>query len=116
MGRPPDDVAIFWPDDTDFSNPANSRNPSGDVAADGKAFAQMLAAAVVANAASGDPQSYGQAVAQELFPDVLLTRSGHRRCSARTSVTAGHSPTTRRGDALARHWHGDPIRPHSCGG
>ena len=62
---------IFWPDDTDFSNQANSRHPSQDVAADGEAFAQMLTAAVTANGAPQDPQSYGRTVAQELFPDVL---------------------------------------------
>ena len=62
---------IFWPDDTDFSNQANSRHPSQDVAADGEAFAQMLTAAVTANGAPQDPQSYGRTVAKELFPDVL---------------------------------------------
>ena len=61
---------IFWPDDTDFSNPANSRHPSADVAADGDAFAAMLTATAAANGAT-NPQAFGQAVAQELFPDVL---------------------------------------------
>ena len=61
---------IFWPDDTDFSNPANTRHPAADVAADGDAFAQMLTATMAANGAT-NPQEQGQAVAQELFPDVL---------------------------------------------
>lgn len=61
---------IFWPDDTDFSNPANTRHPSEDVAADGGSFAQMLTATVTANGAT-DPQVYGRAVAQEVLPDVL---------------------------------------------
>ena len=61
---------IFWPDDTDFSNPANTRHPSEDVTADGDAFAEMLTATAVANGIT-NPQAYGKAVAQELFPDVL---------------------------------------------
>lgn len=66
---------IFWPNDTDFSNPANSRHPSEDVAAVGEAFEQMLTAAVAANGTT-EPQVYGRAVAQELFPDVLSYEIG----------------------------------------
>ncbi|MDP9432761.1 MAG: hypothetical protein M3P91_08645 [Actinomycetota bacterium] len=52
----------------------------------------MLAAAVAANAASGDPQSYGHAVAQELFPDVLPYEIG---------TPATFSKDVRNGRALA---------------
>jgi len=62
---------IFWPDDTDFSNPANTRHPSEDVAAAAKYIGQQIAAMVAAAGTSDDPQGYGQAVAQDLFPDVL---------------------------------------------
>ena len=62
---------IFWPEDTDFSNPANSRHPSEDVAAVGKYIAAQVAAVVAASGTSEDPEGYGQAVAQDLFPDVL---------------------------------------------
>ncbi|GAA4560476.1 DUF4331 family protein [Planotetraspora kaengkrachanensis] len=62
---------IFWPGDTDFSNPANSRHPSEDVAADAGYIADLVAAVVAASGTSGDPQGYGQTVARELFPDVL---------------------------------------------
>ena len=62
---------IFWPDDTDFSNPANDRHPSADLNAEGKNIADLVAAVVSANGTSGDPQGYGQTVAQVLFPDVL---------------------------------------------
>jgi hypothetical protein len=62
---------IFWPDDVDFTNPADTRHPSQDFAADGKYFADKVAALVAANGTSGDPQGYGQTVAHELFPDVL---------------------------------------------
>jgi hypothetical protein len=51
---------IFWPDDIDFSNPANIRHPSEDVAA-----------VVAASGTSDDPEGYGQTVARRLFPDVL---------------------------------------------
>jgi hypothetical protein len=62
---------IFWPDDTRFTNPANTRHPSQDFAADGQHIAAHIAAVVAASGTSGDPQAYGQTVARELFPDVL---------------------------------------------
>jgi hypothetical protein len=62
---------IFWPNDTDFSNPANVRHPSEDVRADGKHIADQIAAVVSAGGTSDDPQGYGQTVARRLFPDVL---------------------------------------------
>jgi hypothetical protein len=62
---------IFWPDDTDFSNPANTRHPSADLSADGKYIGDLVAAVVSASGTSDDPQGYGQTVARELFPDVL---------------------------------------------
>jgi hypothetical protein len=62
---------IFWPDDTQFTNPANTRHPSEDFNADGKYIGDLIAAAVAANGTSDDPQGYGQTAARELFPDVL---------------------------------------------
>ncbi len=62
---------IFWPADIDFSNPANTRHPSEDVDAAAKYIGEQIAAVVAASGTSDDPQGYGQAVAAELFPDVL---------------------------------------------
>ncbi|GAA4257583.1 DUF4331 family protein [Dactylosporangium darangshiense] len=62
---------IFWPDDTRFTYPANTRHPSEDYAADGDAIADRVAAVVRAGGTSDDPQGYGQTVARQLFPDVL---------------------------------------------
>jgi len=62
---------IFWPDDTVFDNPANTRHPSADFAAVGKYIGDQVAAVVAAAGTSDDPEGYGQAVARELFPDVL---------------------------------------------
>ena len=62
---------IFWPDDTDFSNPANTRHPAQDFAAEGEHLAGQVAAVVAAGGIVGDPQGYGQAVAGELLPDLL---------------------------------------------
>ncbi|SEN90818.1 DUF4331 family protein [Actinacidiphila rubida] len=62
---------IFWPGDTDFSNPANTRHPSEDVAAVGDAIAGQVAAVVRATGTSADPEGYGQTVSRQLFPDVL---------------------------------------------
>jgi len=62
---------IFWPDDTDFSNPANDRHPSADFEADAKYIGDLVAAAVSANGTTEDPQGYGQIVARTLLPDVM---------------------------------------------
>jgi hypothetical protein len=59
------------PNDTDFTNPANTRHPSEDVAAAAKYIAEQVAAVVAASGTSDDPEGYGQAVAGDLFPDVL---------------------------------------------
>ena len=62
---------IFWPDDTDFSNPANDRHPSADLNAEGKNIADLVTGVVAANGTSADPQGYGHTVARVLLPDVL---------------------------------------------
>src|SRR5208337_3460463 len=62
---------IFWPDDTDFTNPANSRHPSADVDAVGKEIGDRIAAVVAATGTSADPHGYGLTVARELSPDIL---------------------------------------------
>jgi hypothetical protein len=62
---------IFWPNDTDFSDPANARHPSQDVNAAATAIGKQVAAVVAASGTSDDPAGYGQAVARDLFPDVL---------------------------------------------
>ncbi len=62
---------IFWPNDTDFTNPANTRHPSEDVDAAASYIGGQVAAVVAATGTSDDPVGYGQAVARDLFPDVL---------------------------------------------
>jgi hypothetical protein len=62
---------IFWPDDTDFADPSNTRHPSEDFGAMGGYIGDQVAAVVAATGTSADPQGYGQTVARELFPDVL---------------------------------------------
>ncbi|GGK44712.1 DUF4331 family protein [Nocardia camponoti] len=62
---------IFWPKDTDFTNPANTRLPSQDWPQDGEHLAGHIAAVVKATGTSTDPESYGQIVARQLYPDVL---------------------------------------------
>ncbi len=62
---------IFWPGDTDFSDPANQRHPSADRNAIGKHIAGLIAAAVSANGTSDDPEGYGEAVAHVVLPDVM---------------------------------------------
>jgi cysteine synthase len=62
---------IFWPDDTKFTNPANTRHPAQDAADDGAHLAEHVAAVVAASGTVGDPRGYGETVARELYPDVL---------------------------------------------
>jgi hypothetical protein len=62
---------IFWPDDTRFTDPANTRHPSEDRAAIGDQMAKQIAAVVAAVGSSDDPDGYGAAVADTLLPDVL---------------------------------------------
>ena len=62
---------IFWPGDTDFSNPANTRHPSEDRSAAATFIADRVSAVVAATATSADPQGYGREVARQLLPDVL---------------------------------------------
>jgi Domain of unknown function (DUF4331) len=62
---------IFWPNDTDFSDPANARHPSDDLRAAGRYLADKISAVVSATGTANDPQGYGQTVARRLFPDVL---------------------------------------------
>ncbi|WP_393101133.1 DUF4331 family protein [Streptomyces sp. LN325] len=62
---------IFWPNDTDFSDPANTRHPSEDVAAFGRTIADQVAKVVAATGTSADPAGYGRTVAGQLLPDVL---------------------------------------------
>ncbi|GAA5187002.1 hypothetical protein GCM10023322_34370 [Rugosimonospora acidiphila] len=62
---------IFWPKDTDFSDPANARHPSDDLSAEGDGFASLIARVVAANGTSGDPEGHGRAVVGRIFPDVL---------------------------------------------
>jgi hypothetical protein len=62
---------IFWPTDTDFSDPSNTRHPSEDFSAAGQYIGDQVAAVVSASGTSNDPHGYGQTVARRLFPDVL---------------------------------------------
>jgi hypothetical protein len=62
---------IFWPNDIQFTDPANTRHPSEDFAAEGGHLAGHVAAVVAATGTSADPDAYGQTVARALLPDIL---------------------------------------------
>ena len=62
---------IFWPDDIQFTNPANTRHPSQDYAAEGEHLAGHVSAVVAATGTSAEPDVYGLTVARTLLPDVL---------------------------------------------
>jgi hypothetical protein len=62
---------IFWPNDVQFTNPANTRHPSEDYAAEGEHLADHVSAVVAATGTSAAPDVYGLTVAKTLLPDVL---------------------------------------------
>jgi Domain of unknown function (DUF4331) len=62
---------IFWPNDIQFTDPANTRHPSEDFAAEGEHMAGHVSAVVAAAGTSAEPDVYGLAVAKALLPDVL---------------------------------------------
>ena len=62
---------IFWPDDTEFTDPSNTRHPSEDFDAVGGYIADQIAAVVAASGTSEDPKGYGETMARELFPDLM---------------------------------------------
>ncbi|ROT31277.1 DUF4331 family protein [Micromonospora sp. HM5-17] len=69
---------IFWPTDTDFSNPANVRHPRDDAKGAGDEIASIVARVIDANGTSADPAACGRSVARQLLPDVLSYRIGSR--------------------------------------
>ena len=62
---------IFWPNDIQFTDPANTRHPSEDYAAEGEHMADHVSAVVAATGTSAEPDVYGLTVAKTLLPDVL---------------------------------------------
>ena len=107
---------IFWPDDSHFTNPANTRHPSEDFAAEGAHIAEHIAAVVKASGTSEDPKGYGETVARELFPDVLHYVVG-------TPATFGFADPQRpnaggqraRSDDVAGRRNGYPLRAQAVG-
>ncbi|SIQ91391.1 DUF4331 family protein [Micromonospora avicenniae] len=83
---------IFWPTDTDFSNPANVRHPCDDLRADGEEIASAVARVVAANGTAPDPKAYGWSVAREVYPDLLSYEVG---------TPANYGFATRNGRAIA---------------
>ncbi|MFC3505276.1 DUF4331 family protein [Micromonospora krabiensis] len=67
---------IFWPTDTDFSDPANFRHPCDDLRADGEGIASTVARVVAANGTAPDAKAYGWSVARSVYPDLLMYQVG----------------------------------------
>jgi hypothetical protein len=67
---------IFWPDDVEFTDPADTQHPSMDVESDRAHIAEHIAATVAATGTAADGAGYGRTVVQELFPDLLAYTVG----------------------------------------
>ena len=85
---------IFRPDDTHFTNPADTDSPFKDFEAERDHIAQHIAAVVAASGTSGDPQGYAQTVARGCSPMSYPTRWERPRFMALPPATAGRWPTT----------------------
>ena len=62
---------IFWPDDVHFTNPADTRHPSEDFAAEGAHIASTSPPSSRPAGPRPTRKATAQTVARELFPDVL---------------------------------------------
>ena len=85
---------IFWPDDVEFTNPADTRQPSEDFDAVGKSIGDKISAVVAASGTSGDPQGYGQTVARSCSQTSCTTWLGRLQPTASLPATAGRWRTT----------------------
>ena len=87
---------IFWPDDIQFTHPANSRHPSVDFDQDGEELAGLISQTVAASGTSADPDAYGRAVAHILLPDVMSyvvgTRAFYGFAGRNGRATADNAP------------------------
>ena len=85
---------IFWPNDTDFSNPANTRHPSEDVDAAAKYIGEQVAAVVAASGTSDDPRATARPWPGTCSPTCCPTWSARPRSTGSPAATAGRWPTT----------------------
>lgn len=81
---------IFWPNDTDFSDPSNTRHPSEDVNAAAKYIGGQIAAAVAANMGA-------EAFADRARRELLAAGDAVRKHTpeARTELTAQETSIAR---------------------
>jgi hypothetical protein len=108
---------IFWPDDTEFTNPASTRHAAEDFSADGADLARQIAAVIAATGTSDDPQGYGQAVARELFPDVQPYVVGTPAAYGFAGFNGADPGRQRpRSHAVPGHEHGRALRAQAIGG
>ena len=101
---------IFWPDDVQFTHPANTRQPSEDFDADGKHIAGLIASTIAATGTSGDPDGYGDADRPRAVPGRPVLRGRHSggvRLRGSKRSNAGRQRT--RSHALTRHEHRYPV-------
>ena len=102
---------IFWPNDTDFTDPANTRHPSEDFAPTASTWPARSPPSWRPPGPSGDPHGLRPDSGPELFPDVLPYVVG-------TPATYGFAGSQRpdagrqraRGDAVAGRQHGRAVR------
>ena len=85
---------IFWPNDTDFTNPANTRHPSEDVGAAAKYIGEQIAAVVAAAGTAATPRATGRQWPRTCSPTCCRMWSAPPRSTGSPASTAGPGPTT----------------------
>ena len=87
---------IFWPNDTDFSNPANTRHPSEDVGAAAEYIGDQVAAVVAAGGTVGQPAGLRPGSGRGTVPRRAAVRGRH---PGRLTGSAGFNGRTQADNA-----------------
>ncbi len=100
---------IFWPDDTDFTNPANTRHPSEDYGAAGNYIAGQVAAVVAAAGPRATPAATARRWPGTCSPTSCPTWSEPPRPRLRRPQRPHAGRQRTRSDAVPRHRHGRAV-------
>ena len=104
---------IFWPTDTDFTGPANTRHPSEDVSAAAKYTGDQIAAVVAASGTAVRPRRLRPGRRPGTVPRRAALRDRHPRDLQLHRIQRPHDGRQRpRGHAVPGHRHRHPRRAY----
>ena len=107
---------IFWPHDTDFSNPANFRHPSQDLTEDGEEIANAVAGCRRGERHRTGPPGVRLERRPTALPRHAVVQGRHgRELRLRDPQRAHHGGQRARGDVLPDPQHRHHLRAHPGG-